>query len=358
VADASEATALDFSAVPQTQSARLSELLGPLVTISNPLDYQTFIWGDASLMADVFTTAASGFDVSLFVIDQPHSTRCDVSSFEPAFVAMMTAQKRTKRPIFAVATLPDTLDEALSDRLLEGGVTPLLGIDDALAALEAARTPAGLEDWVPWRAVHSHGGTVLDEVAGKALLSAAGIAVPRGVYAAEPAVLEPGDLRPPFALKGLGFAHKSDAGAVRLNVLTPESEPSIPGASGYLLEEMVTGAVGEVLIGAARDPVYGATLTLGFGGVQAELLQDTVTLVAPVTRREIEEALKRLQLWPLLEGYRGGPKADVTAIVDVALKVQRMMAEDASLFDIEINPLLVRETGAIAADALIRRDEI
>ena len=86
------------------------------------------------------------------------------------------------------------------------------------------------------------------------------------------------------------------------------------------------------------------------------LLNDTVTLIAPVTGVEIEVALTRLQLWPLLDGYRGAPKADVAAIVGAALSVQAMMAQDASLIDIEINPLMVRENGAVAADALIRKD--
>lgn len=356
VADAAAATSLDFAPVPDAQSARLSELLGPLVTISNPLDYHTFIWGNVPLMADVFTTAASGFDATLFVIDQPHPGRCNVSSFEPAFEAMIAARAQSGRPVFAVATLPDTIDEALSDRLLQGGVTPLLGINDALAAVEAARTPPGTDGWVPWRARASEIGEMLDEAAAKALLAAAGITVPRGVTSPVLAGVDPGDLSPPFALKGLGFAHKSEAAAVRLNIDTLKDFPPIHGASGYLLEEMVTGAVAEVLIGAVRDPVYGATLTLGVGGVQAELLADTVTLIAPVTGVEIEAALTRLQLWPLLDGYRGMPKADVAAIVDAALSVQAMMAQDGSLIDIEINPLMVRENGAVAADALIRKD--
>ena len=161
----------------------------------------------------------------------------------------------------------------------------------------------------------------------------------------------------PFALKGLGFAHKTEAGAVRLGVRDLAGQAEMPGATGYLVEEMVSGAVAEVIIGALRDPVYGVTLTLGPGGILAELLADTVTLIAPVGGPEIEAGLRRLRLWPLLCGYRGRPAADVGAIVAAALALQEVMLGDRALSEIEINPLMVRSNGAIAVDALARKDE-
>ncbi|MBT8415134.1 MAG: acetate--CoA ligase family protein [Boseongicola sp.] len=356
VADAAAAKMIAFPPVPKSTRGRLSALLGPLVSITNPLDYHTFIWGDRPLMNDVFCTAASGFDATFFIIDQPDSDRCDVASFEPAFDAIMAARAHSARPVFAVSTLHETTDEVLSDRLMRGGVTPLLGIDDALAAVTAACVPKALSGWRPWSVIEAEHAEYLDEVAAKALLKAAGIAVPKGVQASDLTGLDLCDVSPPFALKGLGFAHKSEAGAVRLNISSIEGELPMAGASGYLLEEMVLDGVAEILIGTARDPVYGATLTLGSGGIHAELLQDTVTLVSPVTAAEVETALRRLKLWPLLDGYRGGKHGDVAATVDVALAVQAMMAADARLIDIEINPLIVRETGAVAVDALIRKD--
>ncbi|MDZ7709730.1 MAG: acetate--CoA ligase family protein [Roseovarius sp.] len=130
----------------------------------------------------------------------------------------------------------------------------------------------------------------------------------------------------------------------------------MPGVTGYLLEEMVTGGVAEMLIGLRRDPVYGVTLTLGMGGVAAELLADTVTLVAPAAPEEIAAALRRLRLWPLLDGWRGGPRADTGAAVAVVLTLQRMMADAPEIVEIEINPLILRRDGAVAADAFIREE--
>jgi hypothetical protein len=160
-------------------------------------------------------------------------------------------------------------------------------------------------------------------------------------------------LTPPLALKGLGFAHKTEAGAVRLNLSTLTDQPDIPGAQGYLAEEMVTAPIAELLIGFRRDPVYGATLTLGFGGTTAELLADTQTLVLPVTAPDITAALRRLRLWPLLDGYRGRPKADTDAAVTAMLSLQSLFHATPALEEIEINPLILRAQGAVAVDAVI-----
>jgi len=162
-------------------------------------------------------------------------------------------------------------------------------------------------------------------------------------------------LTPPYALKGLGFAHKTEAGAVRLGLTSLEGQAEMPGATGYLVEEMVTGTVAEVLLGLRRDPIYGVTLTIGMGGVTAEVLVDTVTLVLPASEADILAALQRLRLYPLLNGYRGRAKADLAALAEIAVRLGGRMISDASLEEIEINPVLVRESGVVAVDALIRR---
>jgi hypothetical protein len=196
---------------------------------------------------------------------------------------------------------------------------------------------------------------MLSEADGKALLAQAGVAVPQSRTAARLADLDVAGLTAPYALKGLGFAHKTEAGAVRLGLGSLEGQAEMPGATGYLVEEMVTGAVGEVLLGLRRDPVYGVTLTLGMGGVTAEVLADTVTLVLPVTEAQVLEAAQRLRLWPLLDGYRGRPRADMQAVAAMAVRLGALMLADEHLEEIEINPVLVRQNGAVAVDALIRR---
>ncbi len=356
-ADLAAPLGLDFPPPSDAQRARLGGILGPIVAIANPLDYHTFIWGDGPRTTDVFTTMLSGYDAGLFIIDPPRPDRCDPSSFQPALDAIAAAQAATGRPAFPIASLPENFDEVRAIAMMEAGVAPLMGIETALAAIRAAQTAPGAPGWRPQPASPPRDTVTLPESAAKALLADAGIAVPRGVQAATLADLctKAASLTPPLALKGLGFAHKTEAGAVRLNLATLDGQTEMPGAAGYLAEEMAAGAVAEVLLGLRRDPVYGVTLTLGLGGVAAELLADTVTLVLPVTAGDIRDALARLRLWPLLDGYRGRPRADIGALIGMAMRLAALM-DDPALEEIEINPVILRETGAVAVDALIRKE--
>ncbi len=79
---------------------------------------------------------------------------------------------------------------------------------------------------------------------------------------------------------------------------------------------MIAGGVAELIVGVTRDPVFGPVMTLGSGGVLVELLRDSATLLLPASRADIETALRGLKLFPLLDGYRGRPKADLDATID------------------------------------------
>ncbi len=355
VADLAAPFGIEFAPVPEALRARLGEILGPIVTIANPLDYHTFIWGDGPRTTDVFTTMLSGYDAGIYIIDTPRADRCDPSGYQPALDAIVVAQRSTGKPALPVASMAENFDEARAMALMNEGVCTLMGLETALAAIRAAQVGPGPEGWRPLAPLAPREAVLLDEAAGKAVLAAAGVAVPRSVTAADLAGLDVVGLTAPYALKGLGFAHKTEAGAVRLGLTTLDGQAGMAGATGYLVEEMVTGAVAEVLVGLRRDPVYGVSLTLGMGGVTAEVLADTVTLILPTTEAEVLAALRRLRLWPLLDGYRGRKRADVAAVAELAVRLGALMAADASLEEIEINPVMVRESGAVAVDALIRR---
>lgn len=356
VADLAAGTGLAFPDPGRAARDRLAAVLGPMVALANPLDYQTFIWGDEGQTTEVFSAMLDGMDAGLFVIDPPRRDRCDPASFAPAMASIAAAGRATGRPALAVSSLPEATDEAHAAWFAGEGVVALAGLETALGAVDAAATPPGRQGWRPWPRPEVRPTRLLPEDEAKARLAAAGIAVPRGVSAPrleELAVLARA-LTPPLALKGLGFAHKTEAGAVRLNLAGLDDAAGMPGAAGYLAEEMVAGGLAELILGVRRDPVYGATLTLGFGGVEAELLADVVTQVLPVTEGEIAAAFRRLRLWPLLDGHRGRPRPDVAAAVQAALALQAMLEGTPALEEIEINPLILTQTGAVAADALIR----
>ena len=357
VADLAAPYGLDFPSVPDGVRARLGEILGPIVTVANPLDYHTFIWGDGPRTTDVFTTMLSGYDAGIYIIDTPRKDRCDPSGYQPALDAIVAAQVATGRPALPVASMAENFDEVYAAALMAQGVCTLMGLETALAAIRAAQTGPGVAGWRPLAVVPPREARLLSEAEGKALLAAAGVRVPRSVSGATLAEVSAGavGLHPPYALKGLGFAHKTEAGAVWLGLATLDGQDEMVGATGYLVEEMVTGAVAEVLIGLRRDPVYGLSLTLGMGGVTAEVLADTVTLIWPVAAAEVLAEMRKLRLWPLLDGYRGRKRADMAALAVLAVRLGGLMSADDSLEEIEINPVMVCEQGAVAVDALVRR---
>lgn len=355
VADLAAPFGIDFPPVPKATHDRLFAVLGEIPTISNPLDYHTFIWGDGPKTTEVFSAMLEAYDAGIYIIDSPRPDRCDPSGYQPAFDAIVAAQKATGKIAFPVASMAENLGEGRVQAMMEEGVCALLGLETALAAIRAAQTEPGAPGWRPAPALPARSTRLLSEAEGKALLAEAGVPVPRAVTAARLADLDVSGLTAPFALKGLGFAHKTEAGAVRLGLTTLAGQAEMPGATGYLVEEMVSGTVAEVLLGLRRDPVYGVTLTLGMGGITAEVLADTVTLVLPATAEDILAAARRLRLWPLLDGYRGRPKADMAAVARIAAGLGARMLADDSLEEIEINPVLVRAQGAVAVDALIRK---
>ncbi|OYU38417.1 MAG: acyl-CoA synthetase [Pseudorhodobacter sp. PARRP1] len=356
VADLAAPYGIDFPPVPQATHDRLFNVLGEIPTISNPLDYHTFIWGDGPKTTEVFTAMLEAYDAGLYIIDPPRNDRCDPSGYQPALDAIVSAQKTSGKIALPVASMPENFDERQAMALMDQGVVTLMGLETALAAVKAAQVAPGVAGWRPVKALPPRDSAMLSEAEGKALLGQAGVAVPRAVSGTFAEVVAGAvGLTPPYAFKGLGFAHKTEAGAVRLGLTSLAGQTEMPGATGYLVEEMVTGTVGEILLGLRRDPVYGVSLTLGMGGVTAEVLADTVTLILPVTPAQVLDAMRGLRLWPLLDGYRGRARADMAAVADIAVRLGELMLADQSLEEIEINPILVRQSGAVAVDALIRK---
>src|SRR5690606_22930091 len=162
-------------------------------------------------------------------------------------------------------------------------------------------------------------------------------------------------------LKALGLDHKSEHNALRLDLreagaVRLEAQALQRLGNGMLVERMVEAPVAELIVGIARDPVFGPVMAVGSGGGLVELFRDTSTLVLPAGREGLEAALCGLQLCPLLGGYRGGPKADIAAAVEAIAGIAALAAENADrLEELDVNPLIVSEEGrgAWIADALM-----
>src|SRR6185436_14690164 len=118
--------------------------------------------------------------------------------------------------------------------------------------------------------------------------------------------------------------------------------------------------IAELIVGVTRDPIFGPVMTIGSGGVLVELLKDSATLLLPATPADIEAALRGLKLFPLLDGYRGRPKADIAAAIDAISGIAAFAARYAgAIEELDINPLIVcaEGHGAWIADALLVQSE-
>ena len=363
MADSAVGRDIAFPPLDAAQVSGLRAALGPRVALANPLDYHTFIWGDVARMTDTFAAMLAG-DVAMgcVIVDFPRPDRCDPSAWNCVIEAGGAARARAGKPLALLSTLPETLPEPIIARCLAAGLIPLIGLDDGLTAIALAAR-LGQRRVVPDpilapgapKDVH-----MLSETEAKQALAGFGLSVPASCSAAtaQEAACLAERLGFPVALKGQGVAHKSEAGLVALSLTSPKAVADAAAdmdSDGFLVETMVTGGLVELLIGVLRDPAHGFVLTLAAGGVLTEVMSDSQSLLLPVQKTEVCEALKRLRIAPLLAGYRGKPGVDIDAIAQAVMAVQAYVTANAARLDeIEINPLICGETFAIAADALIR----
>ena len=371
MADAAVGRNVEFRALKPEQLPALRASLGPMVTLSNPLDYHTFVWGDLARQTEAFSAMfAGGYALNLLVLDFPREDRCDGADWMITVAAVAAAAKQTGARAGILATLPENMPEPIAEQLIEAGIVPFCGISETLVAADIASGIA--KAWngplpLPLLNVSITEGEVetLSEAAAKAELAATGLAVPLGRTATTPG--EAADcaeqLGFPVALKALGVEHKSDVGAVKLNLwdrnaVRDAAEGMAGVAHGFLVERMIDRPIAELIVGAVRDPVVGLTLTVGAGGILVELLEDSVVLPLPVTKAEVLERISRLKVRKLIEGYRGNAGSSLEIVADAVLSAAEYVVKNAAkLEELDINPLMVlaESRGAIAADALIRR---
>ena len=353
-----------------TQTATVAATLNPLVTVGNPLDYNTFSWADGPALTETFVAMMGcGFDLTALILDYPRADLCRDSDWQTASDALTEAARRTGARAAVLTTLGECIPEDRALALMQAGVLPLHGMDEALAAITAAvDCAAASADPIPPLTATAPSGAarMLDEVASKQALAAFGVKVPasRIVRSVDEAADAAQDLGFPLVLKAVSadMAHKTERGAVRLRLTSDSAVREaatalLPMGEALLLERMVTDAVAEIIVGIGRDPAVGPYLLLGSGGVLAELLADTAVLTLPARAADIEAAILTLKAAKLLAGFRGQPAGDIAGLIACILAVQSYaLANLHTLLELDVNPVMVRPAGlgAVAVDALIR----
>lgn len=370
MADSAEGRNIELPDFDEQSRSRIADTVNRLVTISNPFDYHMFDWLHPDRLHKTHCEVMRhDHDLTALVVDYPKDEMNQSVYWDDAVDAFVRAAEVTGKRAAVIATLPDCMPESRAAALMARGVAPLLGIDDALSAVEAAaRAGVRRASKPPLRIAARSSGAIrtLSEWESKQRLKEFGLRIPGGnlCRTVDDAMAVARAGHGPVAMKAISseLLHKTEAGAVMLEV---EGDDAVGAAfeklsslgEGVLVEPMIREVVAELIVGAARDPVVGLHLLIGAGGVMAEVLRDVAVLLLPVERSDVLRALQSLRLWPLLQGFRNRPAADVDAVVESVLALQAfVMAHLETLEELDINPLIVRAEaqGAVAADALIR----
>jgi acyl-CoA synthetase (NDP forming) len=369
IADSAVGRKVYFPSLDDHQKQPVEAALGPLVTVANPLDYHTYCWGNAEIMSAAYNAmVGNDFDMNFLILDFPHRQRCDDWEWHIAVEAFDSALKNRHAKGAFVISMAENISEDYTEAFMQKGIVSLYGFDEALQAAEIAADIGSA-----WRQAESEpllqltqpegDKTTLNEAAAKHKLAGFNVPIPANqtVGSVQQALDSASTLGFPLVLKTLGIAHKTETEALRLNLHSAkqvaEAATSLLKLSDQLyLETMVDSVVAELIVGITRDPQFGLVLTIGSGGILVEIMKDIQTLLVPASRSDIENALTGLKSAPLLTGYRGQPKADIDATVEVILAIQNYaIAEADQLAELDVNPLLVcaQGEGVFAADALI-----
>ncbi len=369
--DFAEEIGLDLPELDPATLKRVKEVLPSFGNYGNPLDVT------AGFSPEALTVASKALlddpNIGMLFVTFPISRSLQVVNFNKGMVdspkpKVMVALGDTwaldADVLQAVAESPAVFARS-SDRMLRA-ITLYTRYGRSLARTRVASNPAAFPG------LPKIGKGAQPEWLGKKVLSAAGIRVPDGDLARTPdeAIAIAKRAGYPVALKAQAAAlsHKTEAGGVMLNLadeaalraawtaMQESVKRAAPGVTldGCLVEKMSPKGL-ELMIGAKRDPAWGAVLLLGLGGIWVEALGDVQLLPVDADEVQIAEALHKLRTAKLLTGFRGAPPVDIEAVTKAVLAIGRLMRTTPGIVEVDINPLMVhaKGQGATALDALI-----
>jgi acyl-CoA synthetase (NDP forming) len=218
--------------------------------------------------------------------------------------------------------------------------------------------------------VKKEGRSILTEFESKKILKQAGISVVETKLAKtqKETVSLSQKMGFPVALKitSPDVIHKSDSGGVKLSInsvaevkkaydeILKKVRKQYPDAIIHGVSVQKMGLPGtEVIVGTSKDPQFGPVIMFGLGGIFVELLKDVSFRVIPVEQRDAQEMIKEIKGYPLLQGYRGKEPANISALVEIILKISKLIEENPQIKELELNPVFAYKNKAVAVDARI-----
>lgn len=369
------------------QVGAIKPLLPEFGHVSNPLDFTAGYWGNEKLLTPMFTTMLSeDCDAGMLVVDFPPlgSPYTESPAHDAMDRALAAAGKAAGKPMFHASVNTEGITPEASKRMIAQGIVPLQGLHDAAAVIakwaghcarvrtDAANGTASLATLVPYAASPLDGtARTVNEAESKRRLAVHGLPVPDGKALSLAQISElPESFEAPMVLKVLhdDLPHKTEVGGVALNLRGREEavaaanrmianvahhSPSVR-LERFLMEPMQAPPLAELIVGVKRDPLFGMVLVIGAGGIFVELLKDAATLLLPVSRNDVEAALRGLKSFALLNGFRGRPAANLEPVIDAIMAIAAYASHNLdTLSELDVNPLMVGENGAVAVDALI-----
>ena len=350
----------------------LRAILPSFANIGNPVDITGAILNDSSLFGKALSVIASDPSADAFLAAFPVSgAGYDVASYAQAAALL---ESETGKPVVAASPQPD-----VAALFLARGIPTFMSESRAVAALDqltahhhrlqAAARSRPAPPSLP-RERRSNASRMLNEAESLALVASKGVPVVRHVFCAtlERAILALQEIGSSVVVKGCSstVAHKTELGLVKIGVSTEEEMRvayeefrSVCTSGGLSFDGMIVAeyckGMRELMIGARRDPVFGAVVVIGDGGKYVEVLADNAILLAPFSADEVRERLGRLRIAPILRGVRGEPPLDTQAFSEAVLAVGNLMLGDERIESIDINPVIVSAEGlgCRAVDAVV-----
>lgn len=366
MADSAWQRDIDLPALSEAAQARLRERI-PFATIHNPVDTTGIILDDATLLPALLEELCAQGEIEAVVGFYAGMGLGDASSLLQSSLVEAAARHPAVKQIPCVLCSPK-VREALQAARIPIFDDPDRAIAGFAALAKIVRAQGRVAEAPPGRIPLAVPAGGLNEAQAKAALQALGIAVPleKVVPDARAAADAARTIGFPVAVKVLSPAlpHKTEAGAVALDLasedavaaacrrmLPPENRAlhGIP-VEGLLVSRMHRGV--ELILGLRRDPAFGPVVMVGLGGIHAEVLEDRVLALAPVSVPDARRMIERLRGFALLAGHRGQPAADVEAAARAVSALSRADLPPHAE-GIEINPLIVGPGGAVAVDALV-----
>ncbi|MGB0575686.1 MAG: acetate--CoA ligase family protein [Alphaproteobacteria bacterium] len=216
------------------------------------------------------------------------------------------------------------------------------------------------------KAARAKGQKTLSEYESKRVLAAYGVSISREalVSTQSEAKAAAKKIKYPVVLKGCSAdeAHKTEKGLIAVNLASQaalvDAFKTISKRAGknydgaFLVQEMVSGSR-EIMIGMHRDPSFGPAVMFGLGGIFTEILQDVTFRVAPLRKKDARDMLRSIRGHKILGAVRGMPAADLDILCHALMAVGQVALDHPEIEEIDINPLIIRGSKAVAVDALI-----